>query len=134
MATRWSENRKLPAGLVLFTLSLVILGCDREATPSAPAGLLASPEARAAGAAIYASSCAICHGPDADGRGQRREGMSPAPGDLTMPPWSDTASAGRTFLAIRNGVPRTAMPPWPTLSDQQIWQVVAYITSLKKGA
>jgi mono/diheme cytochrome c family protein len=50
-----------------------------------------------------------------------------------MPPWSDTVNAGRTFLAIRKGVPQTAMPPWPTLSDQQIWQLVAYITSLKQA-
>jgi cytochrome c oxidase cbb3-type subunit 2 len=95
--------------------------------------VLASPEARQAGGAIYAANCAICHGAEADGRGQRREGMNPPPANLTLPPWSDAATAGRTFLAIRNGVPRTAMPPWPMLSDQQIWQLVAYITSLKKA-
>jgi hypothetical protein len=38
---------------------------------------------------------------------------------------------GRTFLAIRNGVPRTAMARWPVLTDPQTWQLVAYITSLK---
>jgi len=94
---------------------------------------LASPEARAAGATIYASNCAICHGADADGRGQRREGMNPPPANLTVPPWSDRATAGRTFLAIRKGVPRTAMAPWPTVSDQQIWQLIAFVTSLKQG-
>jgi mono/diheme cytochrome c family protein len=47
-----------------------------------------------------------------------------------MPPWSDPKSAGKVFLAIRNGVRRTAMPAWPSLSDQQIWNVVAYIVSL----
>jgi mono/diheme cytochrome c family protein len=99
--------------------------------PTPPAGLLTSPEARQTGGATYAAQCAICHGVDADGRGQRREGMNPPPANLRVPPWSETATAGRTFLAIRNGVPRTAMPPWPTLSDQQIWQLVAYITSLK---
>ena len=75
----------------------------------------------------------ICHGVGADGHGQRQEGMTPAPANLTLPPWSDTAAAGQTFLAIRKGVRQTAMPSWPMLSDQQIWQVVAYITSLKKG-
>jgi mono/diheme cytochrome c family protein len=95
---------------------------------------LASPEALAAGAVIFASNCAICHGVDADGRGQRREGMNPPPANLTVPPWSDRATAGRTFLAIRKGVPRTAMAPWPTLTDQQIWQLVAYVTSLKQGS
>jgi high-affinity iron transporter len=99
--------------------------------PSAPVGLLISPEAQRAGSAIFVANCAICHGSQADGRGQRREGMNPPPANLRLPPWSDTASAGRTFLAIRDGVPHTAMPSWSTLNEQQIWQLVAYITSLK---
>jgi mono/diheme cytochrome c family protein len=92
---------------------------------------LASREARQAGSAIFAANCAICHGVRGDGRGQRGEGINPPPANLTLPPWSEPASAGRTFLAIRNGVPRTAMPPWPTLSDREIWDVVAYIVSFK---
>ena len=54
------------------------------------------------------------------------------PANLTVPPWSETATAGQTFLVIRKGVPRTAMAAWPMLSDQQIWQLIAYITSLGK--
>jgi high-affinity iron transporter len=91
---------------------------------------LASPEAQQAGSVIFAANCAICHGIGADGYGQRREGMSPPPANLTVPPWSQTATAGRTFVTIRNGVRQTAMPAWPMLSDQQIWQLIAYITSL----
>jgi mono/diheme cytochrome c family protein len=57
--------------------------------------------------------------------------MNPSPANLTLPPWSEERSAGRTFLAIRNGVPRTAMPAWPMLNDRQIWDVVAYIQTFK---
>ena len=95
-----------------------------------PAGLLASRDARQAGAAIFAANCAICHGANGDGRGERREGMVPPPANLRLPPWSDPGSAGKVFLVIRNGVRGTAMPGWPSLSDQQIWNVVAYIVSL----
>jgi mono/diheme cytochrome c family protein len=94
---------------------------------------LSSPEARQAGRIIFAANCAICHGAGGDGRGARRAGINPPPANLTLPPWSDPANAGRTFLAIRNGVPRTAMPSWPTLADNQIWQLVAYIRSLEGG-
>jgi len=97
--------------------------------PNAPAELLTSREAQQAGAVIFAANCAICHGTRADGRGQRQAGMNPPPANLTLPPWSEAANAARTFLVIRNGVRGTAMPGWPTLTDQQIWQVVAYITS-----
>ncbi len=57
--------------------------------------------------------------------------MIPAPANLTLPPWSDRANAGQTFLAIRNGVPGTAMAPWPTLSDPEVWQLVAFIKTLQ---
>ena len=96
---------------------------------NAHAELLASREAQQAGALIFAANCAICHGTRADGRGQRQAGMFPPPANLTLPPWSERANADRTFRDIRNGVPGTAMAGWPTLTDQQIWQVVAYLTS-----
>ncbi len=95
-----------------------------------PAGLLTSRAARDAGGVVFAANCAICHGAKGDGRGQRREGMNPPPADLTLPPWSDEASATRMHDVIRDGVPGAAMPSWPMLSDRQIWDVVAYIHSL----
>jgi mono/diheme cytochrome c family protein len=95
--------------------------------------VLGAAEAQQAGSVIFVANCAICHGAGADGRGQRREGMNPLPANLTLSPWSETASAGQTFLVIRNGVPHTAMPSWPMFSDQQIWQLVAFITSLKNS-
>jgi len=96
-----------------------------------PAGLLTSREAQQAGRLTYMANCAICHGVNGDGRGQRQEGMNPPPADLTAPPWSDKSSAPRIYGVIRDGVPGSAMPSWPMLSDRQIWDVVAYIYSLK---
>jgi mono/diheme cytochrome c family protein len=57
--------------------------------------------------------------------------MSPPPANLTVPPWSESAHAGQTFLAIRQGVAGTAMAPWPMLSDREIWELVAYIQTLQ---
>jgi len=57
--------------------------------------------------------------------------MVPPPADLTLPPWSERASARQTFLAIRYGVPGTAMAPWPTLSNPEVWQLVAHIETLQ---
>jgi high-affinity iron transporter len=95
-----------------------------------PAGLLVSRQAREAGSASFATNCAICHGVNGDGSGQRREAMRPPPANLTLPPWSEQTNAVRTYLAIRDGVPGTAMPAWRMLGDQKIWELVAYITSL----
>jgi len=49
-----------------------------------------------------------------------------------VPTWAQPANAARIFRAIRRGVPGTTMAPWPTLSDQQIWQLVAYIETLSE--
>jgi high-affinity iron transporter len=127
---RWFAKPRAKAGIALFAILLAISGCER-GSPKAPAGLLTSREARDAGAVVFAADCAICHGATGDGRGQRREAMNPPPANLTLPPWSDEPSAARMHGVIRNGVPGTAMPSWPMLSDRQIWDVVAYILTLK---
>ena len=91
---------------------------------------LASRQAQQAGGVIFAADCAICHGAGGEGNGPRQEGLNPRPANLTLPPWSEPAKAGRMFLAIRNGVRGTAMPAWPMFTDRQVWDLAAYITSL----
>jgi mono/diheme cytochrome c family protein len=125
-------GRKAVAAIALSTLLPVISACSAGA-PAPPAALLASPEAQRAGAVLFAANCLICHGAHGDGHGRRQESMVPPPANLTVPPWSERSAAGRTFVAIRNGVPGTAMASWPTLSEQQIWQLVAYIETLQPG-
>jgi mono/diheme cytochrome c family protein len=93
--------------------------------------MLESRDAQQAGAVIFAANCAICHGKNGDGNGQRQEGIVPRPANLKLPPWSDPGFAGEAFIVIRHGVRGTAMAAWPALSDRQIWDVVAYIVSLK---
>jgi putative heme-binding domain-containing protein len=70
------------------------------------------------GARTFASICANCHGPDGNliagidlGRGQFRR------------PLTDNELAG----IIENGIPNTAMPPSPNLSEEQVERVVAYL-------
>lgn len=114
-------------------LSCVISGCEPQRS-AVPAALLSSSKARRAGARLFAEHCAICHGAQGNGEGLRGNGMMPPPANLTMPPWAQRRHAARTFLAIRNGVGQTAMAPWPTLSERQTWQLVAYIESLGEGS
>lgn len=129
MATKWLLNPLLRSGIALSIITLVISGCE-SGSLQLPAGLLGSRIAQEAGADIFAANCAICHGENGDGHGLRKEGLVPPAADLKLPPWSEPAHASRTFAAIRDGVRGTAMPAWPSLSDQQIWNVVSYIISL----
>jgi len=57
--------------------------------------------------------------------------MNPPPANLTLPPWSEEANAPRTYVAIRDGVRGTPMTSWAMLGDRRIWELVAYIGSLK---
>ncbi len=111
-------------------LSPAISACD--GTPSPPPNVLTAPEAITQGAALYARHCAICHGAKADGQGVRHAFMNPPPADLTSSQWAKPENAGRIYVAVRNGVPRTAMAGWPSLSDRQIWSLAAYIESLSR--
>ena len=111
-----------------------ITGCSRSGrsrgAAQIPRGLFASREARERGRALFMGNCAICHGERGDGHGARSVGMDPLPANLTIPPWSDSASAVQTYRAIHDGVQGTAMPSWRILTGQQIWDLVAYIHSL----
>jgi len=79
-------------------------------------------EAAAAGRKLYQQHCAGCHGTDA-------RGIAPA-ADLRSPT-IQSARPGVLFWALRNGRIRRGMPSWSRLPDQQIWQIVAYLETLK---
>ena len=79
-------------------------------------------EAAAAGRKLFVQHCAECHGQD--GRGLER-----AP-DLHSPPIQN-ATPGTLFWALRNGRVRKGMPSWSQLPDQQLWQIVTYLKTLK---
>ena len=80
------------------------------------------PEAVVAGAKLYQQHCAQCHGTDASGRPGKpglhsRRIRQAAPGELE---W-----------LLMNGVLRKGMPSWSRLPEQQRWQIVSFLKSLK---
>ena len=90
----------------------------------------------ARGRSIYERSCASCHGVLGMGDGPAARGMKPAPPALG----SDTAMAGTSpatmYRIVSVGVTGTPMPPFGgTLSADDRWAVVAYVTTLRaRGA
>jgi high-affinity iron transporter len=121
-----------------LSMSLVSLGCadiDRDlpgpyARLAVPTAVLASSEARLRGQATFMQYCALCHGERGDGHGLRREGLTRAPRDFTYPPWRQSTTPRRVFFVIREGVEGTAMPGFPNLSEQEAWDLTAYVLSL----
>ena len=97
-----------------------------------PQERIASVAARDRGRDLYRQNCMICHGERADGHGVRRSGLSTAPRDYSDPVWRARTSPREVFVAIKEGVPRTAMPAWRHLSDEEIWDLVAYVLSVSE--
>ncbi len=87
-------------------------------------------DAAAAGAEVFKTNCESCHGPLGKGDGPAGAALDPAPKDLSVL----QVSAGDDFLywRINTGKEGTGMVAWKgTLTDEQIWQVVSFIRTLK---
>jgi mono/diheme cytochrome c family protein len=95
-----------------------------------PTALLASADAKRRGQEVFQRSCALCHGVRGDGQGDRREGLARPPRNFTDPGWRRSTTPRRVFYAIREGITGTPMPAAPSLSDQQTWDVTAFVLSL----
>jgi glucose/arabinose dehydrogenase len=79
-------------------------------------------DALVAGKQVYTRNCGVCHGVGGEGTGN-------------VPPLANgkaqSAPAGAVFWYITRGDVDNGMPSWAALPEQQRWQVVSYIQSLK---
>ena len=83
-----------------------------------------------AGANLFKTDCVACHGDDGHGDGPASQALDPHPVNLVD--LSKIAVDDFLFWKISTGVDGTAMPAWKgILTDQQIWQVIAFIRTLK---
>ncbi len=130
----------LPVALALYAISLTAvfaLAARKSEKMEGPAGQLSKApssarflknpyegqaEAAAAGRKLFERHCGACHGPE--GRGM--ESAVNLHSNLIQ-----DAPPGVVFWALRNGRIRKGMPSWSALPDQQIWQIVTYIKTLK---
>lgn len=100
--------------------------------PSEYAGLANPLGADAAddGAEIFGTHCATCHGPQGHGDGPAGQALDPKPRDLAK--LQTTAGDDFLFWRVSEGKPGTSMIAFKgVLSEEQIWQVVSFIRTLK---
>jgi mono/diheme cytochrome c family protein len=87
-------------------------------------------DAATAGAELFKNNCVACHGEQGHGDGPAGAMLNPQPKNL-----SELASiVGDDYLywRINAGKAGTSMVGWKgILTDEQIWQVVAFIRTLK---
>lgn len=129
--------------LAVFGLTLAACGpSTAPANPSTTATLEPVPaeyagrtnplgaDAATAGASVFNTNCSACHGPQGHGDGPAGAALDPAPKNLVE--LSNITSDDYLFWRISTGRSGTAMVAWKgILTDEQIWQVIAYIHTLK---
>jgi mono/diheme cytochrome c family protein len=92
-----------------------------------------NPRAASAGRDAYTGSCAECHGSSGDGKGVFGTATYPPATDLTSHDVEEKSDA-ELFWITKNGLSFTAMPGFgDQYSDQEIWNIVAYMRSLQSG-
>lgn len=82
-----------------------------------------------AGAALYRANCVACHGGPGVAVANFAKSMQPVPGPLI-----DAARRWKSkemYWIVRHGIKTSGMPAWQYhMSDQQIWQVVGFLSAL----
>jgi mono/diheme cytochrome c family protein len=87
-------------------------------------------EAATSGAEIYQSYCATCHGETGLGDGVAGASLVPPPKNLME--LQAQVQDDYLFWRIHEGKSGTAMVAWKgILTDEQIWQVVSFLRTLK---
>jgi putative heme-binding domain-containing protein len=116
---RWIRSVRIVAMLC------VVVGVPlRAQNPSAKNPLEGNPDAIKYGMGLFRSRCADCHGMDARGiRGP----------DITQV-WASGRTDDGLLKTIKGGVPNTEMPANPRISDNEAWQILAYLRTLAAPA
>ena len=91
----------------------------------------------ARGAPIYAQYCASCHGPQGAGDGPLAQALEPKPAHHSDGAYMNALGNDHLFQVVKRGGPAVGksplMTPWGgTLSDAQIWDVIAYVRTLAR--
>jgi mono/diheme cytochrome c family protein len=93
-----------------------------------------------AGGARFSAQCAVCHGTEGKGDGPGGRGLFDAweqpirPADLTTPHPKSGDSPRDLFRTVATGLNGTPMAGFaPQLSEGEIWELVAWMESLRAG-
>jgi cytochrome c oxidase cbb3-type subunit I/II len=114
--------RQLPAedlrALVAYVQSLHVSHGAPSTQDAASLGL---------GKALFAATCASCHGENGAGNGPAAAALAPAPTNFHL----KKPAEEHAWDVLENGVPGTAMPPWRSqLSADQRHALVEFVRSL----
>lgn len=77
--------------------------------------------------------CVSCHGEQGRGDGPNAASFDPGPRDFTNAKWQKLRTDGEIFFAIHEGTQFGMVAFGESLSEKEIWGLVNYLRTLKKG-
>ncbi len=77
-------------------------------------------------------ACKTCHGEKGNGKAESGFESTPPPRNFTCAETMKALPDGQLFWIIRNGSPKTSMFAFPSLTDDQVWQLIHYIRQFSK--
>ena len=77
-------------------------------------------------------ACKTCHGSKGNGKAESGFESTPPPRNFTCAETMAALPDGQLVWIIRNGSPKTSMFAFPSLSDDQVWQLIHYIRQFSK--
>jgi len=82
------------------------------------------------GTSHFAEHCASCHSAPGVEPGEMAKGMYPPPPTLinAARQWAP----GELFWIVRNGIKMSGMSAWPGHSDEDLWDIVAFLHKLSR--
>ncbi len=118
---------KRPSGMIVLLASLIVVLLSTV--------LLAQAGDPEQGKKLYGQYCATCHGESGKGNGPAAAALNPKPRDHTDKEYMSKLSDDDLLKVIKNGGASVGkspiMPPWgPTLNDDQLKDVIAYVRTL----
>jgi high-affinity iron transporter len=93
-----------------------------------------TPPDLARGAQLFQESCSACHGADGRARVPIAQTMEPQPTDFHDADVMAGLTPYKAFNTTSFGVPGTAMPGFPTLSEEERWAVAFFLFTLRQPA
>jgi mono/diheme cytochrome c family protein len=126
--------------MLLLSPGLLFAECPQNRkTPTAPQKFLKlknpvplSDEVLNAGETIFQLqgkpiTCKTCHGAKGNGIAESGFESTPPPRNFSCAKTMKALPDGQLFWIIRNGSPKTSMFAFPSLTDDQVWQLIHYI-------
>ena len=86
-----------------------------------------------AGAHLYRTNCAVCHGLPGQAAEATAKGMFPRPPQLFKGTGVTDDPAGETYWKVANGIRLTGMPAYTgTMSNTEMWQISLLLANADK--